>query len=340
MLANRLRVTMGLFFVTGAVCALGQTLQLHPPHLAGSDVTLTWDATTNRVMVGELDGWGDSPRWFGVVETNTTRVLTYTNEVPERALFVLRDIRSISFPEPALEAAVRSQIPNKSMPTNEVFDIDLEAIDSLSAATLGISDLSPLVHLTSATNLVLFFNAVEDLGPLGGLTQLLAVDLEGNDIDDLGPLASLTQLTELNIAFNFVEDLSPLSGLTQLRELDARSNLLLDISPLASLTALRELNLGGNLDVTNATPVAALSALEAIDLSGTAIDDATPLAGLLQLNFINMNDTLLTDLTPFINIAENGDLGNGGTLSLEGVPVANTNQITVLRSHGVTVVFP
>ena len=59
---------------------------------------------------------------------------------------------------------------------------------SISFYDNNISDLSPLVWLTSLLSLSLEQNNISDLTPLGGLTNLGYLSLSGNNISDITPL--------------------------------------------------------------------------------------------------------------------------------------------------------
>ena len=84
-------------------------------------------------------------------------------------------------------------------------------------------------------------------------------------------------------------------------ELDFSRSGLTDATPLAGLTALQSLDLGGTR-VTDATPLAGLTALQSLDLERTKVSDATPLAGLTALQSLYLGGTRVSDATPLAGL--------------------------------------
>jgi NACHT domain len=74
-----------------------------------------------------------------------------------------------------------------------------------------------------------------------------------------------------------------------------------DLTPLANLTDLQELDLSGT-QVVDAAPLANLTNLETLDLSGTQVADAAPLAKLTNLQWLYLSGTQVADAAPLANL--------------------------------------
>jgi Leucine-rich repeat (LRR) protein len=110
--------------------------------------------------------------------------------------------------------------------------------------------------------------------------------LGDNDLgsSDLSVIAGFHDLTDLNLQGNRITDIGFIEGLTKLEtlalhwdNLPENNNDIADITPLAGLTALIELNLSGNISLTDIDALAGLVNLEALDLPGCRVVDVTPL---------------------------------------------------------------
>ena len=108
----------------------------------------------------------------------------------------------ITFPDPALETAVRNTI---GIPGEDIYQSDLNAVYTFEAVGLDIEDLTGMEYWTTLTYL----------------------DLSDNNISDILYLSSLTSLGELNLSDNSISDISPLVGVLDSGDyLDVRSNTL------------------------------------------------------------------------------------------------------------------
>jgi Leucine-rich repeat (LRR) protein len=121
-------------------------------------------------------------------------------------------------------------------------------------------------------------------------------------------------------------------------------------SDIKNVTAIPELQLSNNKYITNLEPLAQLSGLRLLDLSGTSINDLTPIRNLTELTELNVSDTKVKDLAPLrysnkleklnINNTDVGDiavfekmltlqeLNMKGTGVVDFTPITN---LTVLR---------
>lgn len=72
----------------------------------------------------------------------------------------------------------------------------------------------------------------------------------------------------------------------------------LQFGDIKRVTAINELNLAGNSYIRNIEPLAQLSGLQKLNISGTFIDDITPIRNLTELIELNAAGTKVSDLTP------------------------------------------
>ena len=150
---------------------------------------------------------------------------------------------------------------------------------------------------------------ITDLRPVGALTALRRLVLTRSRIGDIAPLAALTRLQHLHLSFTAVSDVAPLAAMTELEGCFLTGSLVEDIAPLAGLTGWNGSILAtrgsamrrhwrdcescaasispprGSRDVT---PLAALTALQYLDLTNTPVTDLAPLAALSGLRWLNV----------------------------------------------------
>lgn len=204
----------------------------------------------------------------------------------------------VMFPDPGLEAAIRSAV---SKLTGDIFPDDLEGLRQLSAVGLGISSLEGIQYCTDLVELALADNLIVDLSPVSALAGLSWLDVGNNQITDLSTLAALSNLRDLGLKGNQISDLSPLSGLTSLWTISLWSNQVADLSPLADLTSLRTLDLADN-ELSDLSPLAGLSELRVLALSGNRIVDISPLSRLSKLMLLDLQRNWIVDLRALENL--------------------------------------
>ena len=170
---------------------------------------------------------------------------------------------------------------------------DLLALTSLDAQNANIQDLTGIeyAHNLRSLNLSTAYiqgkgyvngNTVSDLSPLIGLTTLTYLYLSNTKLIDLSALSALTNLNTLHLSGNNISDISALSGLTNLNTLNLDSNRISDISALSALTNLTWLDLHGN-NISDISALSGLANLTALNLNSNKISDISPL---LALNLI------------------------------------------------------
>ena len=124
-----------------------------------------------------------------------------------------------------------------------------------------------------------------------------------------------------------VLDIKPLELLPNLRILTlSRQQKIDDFAPLAKLSNLEQLDLSG-CGISDLKPLAGLKNLTQLRLSQNKIADLSPLAGLTKLNHLTLNDNKLTNE----QLTHLSKLENLKFLSISNNPFSNANQITSLE---------
>ena len=93
-----------------------------------------------------------------------------------------------------------------------------------------------------------------------------------------------------------ITDLSILENLVDLQVLYI-SNSNVDISTISKLTSITELYLDGMSELTDITPLANLTNLEAIILNNTKVKDISILKNMTNLKHLEVQNTLVTDIS-------------------------------------------
>ena len=253
--------------------------------------------------------------------------LDYPDRVGEPPVITQPDVLpggQVHFPDPNLRAVVAEAL-GKSINAPITVD-DMEGLERIVATNRNIknltgiqfatnvcclvvhdneiSDLSPVAGLINLEHIGFVHNNVADLSPLARLVNLKAIEGWGNPISDLSSLAQLTQLENLSIGANEISDLTPLTPLTGLKVLNLRhGGRISDVLPLAALTALTRLELSGNY-ISDASPLSALTNLEWLNVEGNSISDVSPFAKLPNLNWLGVNNNEITDISPLDSLRE------------------------------------
>ena len=200
-------------------------------------------------------------------------------------------------PDPALRAAIREEL---GLPATASLTKDnIQELERLSTGGRGIADIKGLEFAQNLVDLRLGDegNYISDLRPLVTLTSLTYLNVGGNQVADLRPLATLTNLTGLSLWNNQVTDVFPLSSLTALIYLNLADNRVRDLSPLANLKSLEVLDLFDN-EIENVVPLAGLENLKELILTDNRVENLSPLTGLTELQTVLLKGNPIKDFTP------------------------------------------
>ncbi len=205
------------------------------------------------------------------------------------------------FPDPALEAVVRSSVFAKRNTDEPLTREDVADISRIEAANQKIRNLAGLQHCRSLMLVDFTDNEISDLAPLADLTRLQSVTLAGNHIRDISPLAKLTAIQLLDLSRNEVKKLDPIGEMTNMRTLYLADNRLDDISAVADLQKISALDLAGNR-IEDLTPVSGLRWLTTLEISDNRVRSLAPLAGLPDLSMLIMPNNPIDSLAPIVKM--------------------------------------
>ena len=124
-----------------------------------------------------------------------------------------------------------------------------------------------------------------------------------------------------------------------IRELDLGRTLVSDLTPLANLTELQALSLMGD-NISDLTPLANLTGLQALDLVENNVSDLTPLANLTELQSLYLIGDNISDLTPLANLTELQSLYLIGDNISDPAPLANLTGLQSLHWVGSNISDP
>jgi internalin A len=148
------------------------------------------------------------------------------------------------------------------------------------------------------------------------LRKVRSVDLTrgGAEVESLDPciLPQLTSLHHLYIGKGTITDLTPIKGLTKLEGLRISMNPVSDITPLAAMLAMDRLDLGRTM-VRDLTPLKKMTKLTELQLDDTPVEDLTPLAGLTSLERLSIKRTRVSDVSPLKGLRKLKFLYVGGS---------------------------
>lgn len=197
---------------------------------------------------------------------------------------VIASPKVVAFPDPNLEAAVRTSLKKNE---GDILRSDLKKITYLIANDKGISNLEGIQYMVNLRGLILANNKISDVSLLSANINLEQLMLSKNFISDISPLKALNKLTNLNLYSNQITDISVAANFPNLKELDVNTNQVYDISPLKTLKNLGKLDLASN-------PIIDISALNS-------------LSNLKELNILHFtkNDEVNDDLFSKFDMMKN-----------------------------------
>ncbi len=293
-----------------------------------------------------------------------------------------------AIPDPNLEAGLREAL---RQPEGPIYISDLQALTSLSLSGRGITDLTGLEHCLNLERLEIDGNQISDVSPLASLTDLRELWLQGNPIGEISPLASLVDLAELVLEPDQIDDMSPLASLAALnirwavvfadpnlesavREalgrpegpiyawdfeglvsltaarrditslagleyglnlemVDIDGNQVSDLSPLAALTSLTRLRSSDN-QISDISPLASLTNLTGLDLGSNRISDISPLSGLANLTSLDLSSNQMSDISPLSGLTNLTSLDLSSNQVSDVSPLSGLTNLTRLWLGG------
>ncbi|MGF9699388.1 leucine-rich repeat domain-containing protein [Paenibacillus sp. MABNR03] len=144
---------------------------------------------------------------------------------------------------------------------NEIRDLtpvaNLSGLQKLNVANNRIQSLDALTDLPNTLlELNMAGNGISDLTPLEHMTRLRALDISGNQIQHIKSIEGLVKLAELNAESNQIYDLEPLRQLNRLEVLKLANNRVWDLTPIADITFTQANAMNTVQDIGASTSVA------------------------------------------------------------------------------------
>ncbi len=109
-----------------------------------------------------------------------------------------------------------------------------------------------------------------------------------------------------------------------------------DLTPLAGLSSLQQLDLSGT-GVSDLAPLAGLTSLQQLSISFTQVSDLAPLAGLTSLRQLDLSRTEVSDLAPLAGLTSLQQLDLAGTQVSDLAPLAGLTSLQQLDLSGTQV---
>lgn len=274
--------------------------------------------TITNVLAGvaQLDAAGDPDLWQHLaagLSLDAAGVLTIDGEIKtrvkpgNRAQVALYAARRAGL----LDGCTALTVAGNSRKHEHIPDLSPLAglpLEQLKLTLAICPDLAPLTTLTALWRLTITWGYLPDLSGLAPLTGLRALDLGGIWFTDISPLAGLTGLERLTISSSPITDIRALAGMHRLQSLEMENLTApspINLRPLSGLTALERLDLSWHKATPDLAPLAPLTALRSLNLSGlqNAPPDLRPLAGLIALERLYLIGIHGLDLSPIAHLS-------------------------------------
>lgn len=233
----------------------------------------------------------------------------------------------------------------------------LTGVTSISLNGNSITNLDPVLKMSSVKHVYANDNLIADLSALNDSKYISILEVNNNNIVDVTAVGNSKTLTRFYANNNNISDVSALANNTSLTSVHLEENnisditnvfsnneylsrlylgdnpSLTDISTLAGLQHLTSLGIGTDSDYqgtngpsTNISDISVVSQLPMLahfNIIGTPIADLSPLANNTTLRQLRANDSNVSDLSPLANISTLTSLIVSGTSVSDLSPLAN-----------------
>jgi len=245
--------------------------------------------------------------------------------------------------------AALTQLNDLNLDDNQITDLSpLAGLTQLSLLRLGInqiSDLSPLAGLTQLSTLDLNNNQIWDLSPLvvnEAIAENTYVEVSDNPLAELACIEQIAALRQRGVEVYARGACNNIGAEISIPDpaLEAALRAALDIPEeplreglLASLTFLSARGVG----IVDLNGIEYCINLQTAELDFNQISDLSPLAGLTQLNNLDLSGNQLCDMTILL---QSPGIGNGDSVNVSNNPLrpaACVRQIPMLAARGASV---
>ncbi len=249
-----------------------------------------------------------------------------------------------TFPDKALEAAVRQEVFAKRYNTEPITAEDVKSISRVVGKGKKIESLEGIQHCNAVMEIDLENNAISDLGPIRELKLLQSVNFAGNKIESIEAMAELKGLQYLELSRNKVSDLEPLKAMPNMRSLYLTDNQIKSLAPLTEMKKVWTLYAGKN-PLKDLAAISNLVWLESLDLQETDLTDLVFLKPLTELKRLTLTKNKIEDLSQLVAMCEADAAGSRRfspflKLDLRDNPLsesAKSTQIAKLKELGVRI---
>ncbi|MDD4870135.1 MAG: leucine-rich repeat domain-containing protein [Kiritimatiellae bacterium] len=220
---------------------------------------LSWtNVTFNYIVQRKTSLLTGTWQYAGTVLSTNDSVITNTFD---NCSYRIRKVKVLNLSDTNFEKAVRIAITNKFLPTNELYDIDVNTITNLNVNSKGISNMVGIAEFINLNRLECFNNQLTNLD-VAGCTNLNWLGCGLNQLTNLN-VTGLIKLNNLYCKSNSLPDIN-VAGCTNLNWLDCSFNLLTNLT--VSCTNLSWLycnnNQLTNLNVTGCSNLSGLFCCE------------------------------------------------------------------------------
>ncbi|MBF2363721.1 leucine-rich repeat domain-containing protein, partial [Listeria marthii] len=216
--------------------------------------------------------------------SNYTVSQTNNNQLKDSSTNEIETLSTI-FPDSAFATYIAS-ILHISVDDN-VTQQQLDTINSISAGSAGISDLTGISRLTNLTSVSLPNNSISTIDDLKGLTKLTSIILNNNQITTIEGLENLKVLAGLEVMNNQLKSIS-LSNLTSLQYAKFQGNPLVEELSCVNLPKISSID-SGNYSTSTLGLVVNSTNLEALTIKNVPNISELIFTG-LSLQSVDLND--------------------------------------------------
>ena len=211
------------------------------------------------------------------------------------ALVELKVVEVVSIVDPILSNQVFQALGLP--PDSPIHLTDLDALNSFSAGSQGITNLAGLECARYLNSLDLNDNPIADPSPLSWLTSLNYLNLYGCGLQDASFVSTLVNLNNLDLGNNHIHSIPVMDNLVNLQYLYLNNNgCLIDFPRLAVLTNLINLSLHSDC-LPNLSFASHMTQLQYLDVGGdwindeykNTITDISPIAGKAYMNWLSLS---------------------------------------------------
>ncbi len=188
--------------ITSIVAASnGFTVAWEGGHSVLSNMLVTSQSETTHWYVVEGGAVGQPETLVPLAPATTARSVVITNDPASIGVLAVRNLFRVRFQDTNLDSAVIGQITNKFGPTNMLFDIDLEQVQSVVSPSNTHWNLRGLEFTVNATNYDLRGNVITNLDIMvrtahrGGLRPGTVVDVRSNPLNSYALTNQIPEIT-------------------------------------------------------------------------------------------------------------------------------------------------